>query len=80
MDNELENLVNNLKNDSTILSNEKIRNNVILNINRIIVELKDLTSYVVKGKDNIFPMLLLGAELERTIKEILEIKQKFLKK
>ena len=80
MDNELENLVNNLKNDSNILSNEQIRNSVILNINRIIVELKDLTSYVVKGKDDTFPMLLLGAELERTIKEILEIKQKFLKK
>ncbi len=69
------------KKDTTQLTYEELVTRVILSINRTKIEIQDLEQLIVNKKDNnVFSLLILGTQFEIIKKEIIKIKQDYLKK
>ena len=67
--------------DTKELTREHLITGTVINIKRIILESQELESMIVSNThNNIFAMLILGAQLENIKRELIKIKQEYQKK
>ena len=83
MDNHIEKDLSNLlkHKDEKILTNQYILTQIGITINRIISELEEAKTFVIKsGSINEFSTLLLGTQLEKIKQDIIDIKLNYKKR
>lgn len=68
------------KTTSTPLTNEQLAAGVMVNINRIMIELQDIKDSIINSTLDIYSIFLLGAQIELIKRNIITINQEYLKK